>query len=546
MRINRITLENFRAFQSEQSIPIRPLTLIYGKNASGKSALIDAFRYWQDLLGCERKETPAYFQDDRMASKNTYGVGYKKPDRDAGICSRIEFVSQFDDETYVIDNKLCVSRTGKSDAVGDSPVIELDVNGLVFKTDASDVFGSFGGFFERLYRLVTENSETGDEWDDEREWQRVEKSKDLAQILEKFFATEERKKKLIETAENWFWQLGRIHISEQLKGFISLFSGVEYWLSQKPLNGFMEWNGFFGGKWDDHPDFHIDLADRVIASFDDPEDQLAFGNLMECCVGFCVHWLALGIHDPLYNYFNEFHCVPELREIPEKKQVYSRICLGGGDGAPKGEEYDFSHDGRYRAGDYLINRKVLKDANEWLQSHQNKGMQFELIAQDVTYPDGSIIGKVFAVKDTQRDLILSFEEVGTGISQFLPVVLWCMEPPELFAIKQPELHLHPGMQSELGDLLLSCRKTSAASGNVIVETHSEHILLRVLRRIRETQQGTVENEVDRVTPDDVCVLYVENLGDRSIVRHMPISEDGRLIHDWPGGFFEEGLRELLM
>ena len=383
------------------------------------------------------------------------------------------------------------------------------------------------------------------EQDVEDERERVERAKEWFEPMMTIMATEEGKRMLFDISRRWFERLGRIYISGKIGVSHRRIAGAEYHYSGKMANGFFDWIGLYASRVWGFPDTDYQSLDEVFSSVGDAEDRIAYGNLVECCVGFCVYWFLLGIHDPLYNYFNEFHCIPELREIPEKKHVYSRMFLGGSNGI-EGVEYDYIHDARYQAGNYLINRKVLKDANSWLQRHQDKGMQFELIAQDVTFPDGSIIGKVFAIKDTQRDLILSFDEVGTGISQFLPVVLWCMEPPELFAIKQPELHLHPGMQSEVGDLLLNCRRASSEPGNVIVETHSEHLLLRVLRRIRETHQGTLENEVDPVTPDDVCVLYVENLGERSIVRHMPISEDGRLIHDWPGGFFEEGLRELLM
>ena len=72
--------------------------------------------------------------------------------------------------------------------------------------------------------------------------------------------------------------------------------------------------------------------------------------------------------------------------------------------------------------------------------------------------------------------------------------------------------------------------------HVICETHSEHLLLRIMRRIRE----------GKLSPSKVAVLYVENLGKESIVREMPLNQKGELTHDWPGGFFEEGLRDILL
>ena len=58
--------------------------------------------------------------------------------------------------------------------------------------------------------------------------------------------------------------------------------------------------------------------------------------------------------------------------------------------------------------------------------------------------------------------------------------------------------------------------------------------------------GTRPSGKPPIRPGDVAVLYVEPVGTRSIVREMPMNERGELIKDWPGGFFEEGLREVLM
>ncbi len=66
----------------------------------------------------------------------------------------------------------------------------------------------------------------------------------------------------------------------------------------------------------------------------------------------------------------------------------------------------------------------------------------------------------------------------------------------------------------------------------------------MMRRMRETANGTLENSDLRLKPKDIAVLYVEPVGSRSIVREMPLNEEGELIKAWPGGFFEEGLREV--
>ncbi len=84
----------------------------------------------------------------------------------------------------------------------------------------------------------------------------------------------------------------------------------------------------------------------------------------------------------------------------------------------------------------------------------------------------------------------------------------------------------------------------ARQNMLLLETHSEHVLLRVMRRMRETAEGRISDGLRPVRPEDVMVLFVEPDGPRSIVRQMPLNERGELVKAWPGGFFEEGLREV--
>jgi hypothetical protein len=71
------------------------------------------------------------------------------------------------------------------------------------------------------------------------------------------------------------------------------------------------------------------------------------------------------------------------------------------------------------------------------------------------------------------------------------------------------------------------------------------LILRIMRRMRETFEGKLPDGLPPLRPADVAVLYVEPHGARSIVREMPLNERGELVKAWPGGFFEEGLREMM-
>ena len=146
--------------------------------------------------------------------------------------------------------------------------------------------------------------------------------------------------------------------------------------------------------------------------------------------------------------------------------------------------------------------------------------------------------------DKRSSTPVSHRDVGIGVSQVLPVLVSAYASTErLLAIEQPEIHLPPGLQAELGDVFIESA-LGGANNRFLIETHSEHLLLRIMRRMRQTAAGDLPEGVPAVRPEDVMVLFVEPDGAHSLVREMPLNERGELVRAWPGGFFEEGMREI--
>ncbi|MCC6346311.1 MAG: DUF3696 domain-containing protein [Nitrospirales bacterium] len=145
--------------------------------------------------------------------------------------------------------------------------------------------------------------------------------------------------------------------------------------------------------------------------------------------------------------------------------------------------------------------------------------------------------------DMRSNTIVSHRDVGIGVSQVLPVLVTSYASQnQIVAIEQPEIHLHPALQADLGDVFIQSA-LGPGRNRFLIETHSEHLLLRVMRRMRETSNDELPEGVPPITPKDVCVLFVQPKGTSSAVRHLELDEEGQLLDAWPGGFFEEGYRE---
>jgi len=196
----------------------------------------------------------------------------------------------------------------------------------------------------------------------------------------------------------------------------------------------------------------------------------------------------------------------------------------------------------------------------------------------------------------KKGIVHSPHSIGSGIGVIVPVIVeLATSLTSLLSIEEPESHVHPRLQTALGDLLImrssmsfvkhedlafadeeeemkylynesdlydqygqyiDYNHLSKNKSNLILETHSEHLILRILRRIRETTGGEMEDWPDLlrkacpngIQPDGVAVLYVDpppkGSNNGSTVIELPVTPEGGFSRPWPGGFFEEQLNEL--
>ena len=95
----------------------------------------------------------------------------------------------------------------------------------------------------------------------------------------------------------------------------------------------------------------------------------------------------------------------------------------------------------------------------------------------------------------------------------------------------------------MGDLFIESA-LGERKNTFLLETHSEHLILRILRRVRETTAGTLLEGSQPVRPEDVSVLYVQPGPNGAEVIELPVTPDGDFDRPWPGGFFAERFKDL--
>lgn len=184
------------------------------------------------------------------------------------------------------------------------------------------------------------------------------------------------------------------------------------------------------------------------------------------------------------------------------------------------------------AGDNIVellkeDDELLAKVNDWLKIFNVKlGItEFKDIIHRLTVTQGGL------------ELDLDITDVGFGISQILPVVVqgFLLKGKSLTIIEQPEIHLHPKMQSELADLFIDIVKVKEYNKHLIIETHSEYLLKRLRLRIAE---GVIPSE-------EVAIYFLESRTEdkEANIKEIKIHKNGSF--KWPEEFYANDLNDTL-
>ena len=203
--------------------------------------------------------------------------------------------------------------------------------------------------------------------------------------------------------------------------------------------------------------------------------------------------------------------VPPLREPPQR--IYAREAGN-----------------RSAAMELARNSALVVDVNVWLA---RIGMDYVVKIHDLA--PGSGYFQVL-LSDRRRPEVpaVNYADTGFGVSQLLPILVAGLTGQrQTILVEQPELHIHPRLQAELGSFFAECIKERGHQ--FIVETHSEHIMLRVQRLIRNGMPAS----------DNLAVQYVRRTPSGSTVERLVVNGSGEFVEGWPEGFMPDRLKELL-
>ena len=137
------------------------------------------------------------------------------------------------------------------------------------------------------------------------------------------------------------------------------------------------------------------------------------------------------------------------------------------------------------------------------------------------------------VKTASSGVTTALTDVGFGVSQVLPAIVLLYHVPEgsTVLMEQPEIHLHPAVQNGLADVMLNVAE--ARNVQVIVESHSEHLMRRLQRRVAEGEAAS----------EDVKLYFVSTNRGVAQASDLTLNEWGE-IENWPPKFFGDEIGEI--
>jgi predicted ATPase len=477
--LQSIQLKNFKAFSKSENIQFKPITLFCGTNSSGKSSLLQSLLLWKQSLE-SRNYDQSLLMNGRLIHLGTFANAIHK--HDTNLPMGFGFTYEF-----TLEDLSC-SRT-----------MRYSHPWFWFMEDLIPSLTSPIGTpkFRLRYEveLISEESSSGISVvprSIKTEAFAILYNKEIPGIKINIFPSETPSEYEM-TWENLtdrykdkdFKSKGNVHI----KNFrVINLTPAEFILSNK-----------------DEPRFH---AVSIIFS--------RIGEILRAIFG-SLTYLGPLREEPARRYIYE----NEIVEIGIKGENAAYIYLSEGSKWLI-EHYFYNCDtDSYEKKDYI---NLCDSVKLWLDI---------MGIHDFAAKGESEIIRLLLDSGTHDKTQVNIADVGFGVSQVFPIVLegLRMNKGQTLLLEQPEIHLHPRLQMQLADYIISL----ALSGkNVILETHSDHIVNRLVRRMIEDSKLGIAALI--------AIYFVRQTPEGSIVEPISLSEKEGIVN-WPEEFFDQAALE---
>lgn len=540
--IKSLSLKNFKGFSDEVRIELRPITLLFGANSAGKSSVLQALQYVREILDRQNVNADRTLQGGEAVDLGGFLnlVNGRDPQKkveitiemELGVSSIPELVPdafedwQTSDEQvwWMYDTLQNIRRAVKTVAIRlsiewneqrEQPIVqgyEIATNGewclrITSSRDGRDAQMRLN----HANSIFLVDAPDGDELlsllDD------FVNPEDLAQPVERPVASEASKSP------------GKTSILS------SLFSVVQEAGMERPGDGLRAWLIGFRGA--------LPRLDQMLF-IPAPGAKGAENVYMVREFTAFLSWLTVGPALLLREQLGQMRYIGPLRRIPPRSLEMSLT------------KSDSAWSDGMAAWETLVTggQDLVERVSDWMQSPAKLGTGYAVTRKafqefDPNYPVPQPIGPIRkrAQLVDGAGLTLQPQDVGVGISQVLPVVVAAQDgSASVVCIEQPELHIHPAVQVGLGDLFIDGAVNQGLS--FVIETHSEHLILRLLRRIREAAEMTSQVTNQPPSPALIGVYCLTKRDGAVTIDEIPVTKDGDFAKPWPQGFFDERGAEL--
>jgi len=552
--IKFISLENFKGFSDEVRIELRPVTLLFGANSVGKSTVLQAFQLVREVL-----ESGNANIDRTIQGGDTVDLGGFKNfvhDRDLdldnmrsvsitigmelGNTSIPEFFEDVIEERSDVDDK--VLRFHKT-----LDQIRIQVRSVSVKLTLS--WSSLRGVAVISRYQVNFNEEWFSEVltrPDGRQPQLIINSKHPI-----FHSSDIDGKAVFGEIAEWIEPRSDPYVFRSELGvrtlnaddevpeaipdsvILDVLDAVRRANADSPNRGFAGWlQGFQGA---------LPRLDKPILI---PASKLESSSNLFVLQEFSafMSWMLIGPAQLLREQLRKSRYVGPLRRIPPRD---FDVALSKNEGAWS--------DGM-AAWQILMGgpEPLVSSCSDWMSSDQKLGTGYGVERAIVQEFDvGGLKPKPLGNRRSRLALVDKLkrrhlpQDVGVGISQVLPVIVAAQDDAAtIVCIEQPELHIHPAVQVGLGDLFIDGVLNKGLS--FLVETHSEHLVMRLQRRMREHMLGESTDEFPSLNPNDLSFVYLGKKSTGAVrATHIGLTADGKFDASWPNGFFGERAVEAL-